>query len=90
MRKYLLILLLTGCTPHMLYQPALQGDPTDRYYADVDACKNKQFSENGIDVGQSLAFGGLGLAGGLVYGRPSAYNQIDDCLRAKGYKISAD
>lgn len=88
MKKILALLFLMGCTPHILYSPNLVGDPTEKYYADVDTCKHEQFDKNGPDIAQGMAYTGFGLAGGLAYGRPAAYDQIDDCLRSKGYKIS--
>lgn len=81
MRKLLIIFLLTGCTPHMLYHPNLSGAPTEQYYSDVDSCKKGFYSDYAHNVGQSL------VEPGALWKRPEAYDKIDDCLRQKGYKI---
>lgn len=79
----IIIVFLSGCTPHMLYQPNVIGEHTEQYSTDVDNCKKDQFYDNyGHSVIQSLT------APGAVWERPEAYNQIDDCLRKKGYKVA--
>jgi hypothetical protein len=82
MRKYLILLLLAGCTPHMLYHPNLSGEPTEQYYSDLDSCKKEWYSNYAHNLGQSL------VEPGALWQRPEAYNQIDNCLRKKGYAIN--
>lgn len=74
----------------MVHQPDLLSEPKNReqYSNDLDACRHQVFSERGVDFGQAASIGGFGLLGMTAYGKPPAYDAVDECLRKKGYKIA--
>jgi len=89
MRKYLVLLLLSGCAPYMVHQPDLTIVPANenKYSDDLNTCRHQVFDKNGIDIGRSAAIAGFGMPGMLAMGENPAFKQVDDCLRAKGYAI---
>lgn len=92
MKSLFLLFLLTSCAPYMIHSPDLVDKPDDpsKYSDDLDSCRHEVFDKNGINWGQSAAVAAFGLVGATAYGYNLAFDQVDDCLRNKGYAIKTD
>jgi hypothetical protein len=92
MRKYLILLLLTGCTPYIEHQPNVDSVKDEQKYSnDLDLCRHQiqDAQDTAGNFSQGVATIGLGYIG-LFTARSAdgTYSKIDDCLRAKGYNIN--
>jgi hypothetical protein len=91
--KWLMILLLCGCTSAYDYRPALKTPPKDlaKYEADVAACRERAIAP--LPVSQSLAIGAFGVFGAAAVAaeNPDGFKRpttlIDECLQQQGYSL---
>lgn len=87
-KSCLFLLLLSSCAPYLVHQPNLLSPEDDKYSQSLNSCRHEVFAKNGPNWGQGLAGGGAGAVGLVAYGHNPAFDEVDDCLRKKGYKIA--
>lgn len=96
MRKYLILLLLTGCAPLGSYQPKLASAPAneEKYQADLADCIHKVEHP---PVNGFYAFGLLGGAAAEATNQDPMYDdwskpttRVDACMKERGYAINSN
>jgi len=96
MKKYILLLFLTSCTPVFFTEPSLATPPSDqvKYHADLKACEEEQKS-SAVELITAGLIPGMVPVSTVMIGEgkgddifKSRYTIRDECMVKKGYVLA--